>query len=248
MQRQNNNQRYKMNSLSILPLQGFEDYASPEGGVAFIPHKVFEAFFAAGNYTSPIMGIIINAELTNRNVAIKCMPQDEADDCIFVPEWVREYLGEGFAKINKVDYDGLIQAHTIRARVIDNEMYHIDIKEQLEELLSDFKFIQANIVLTVEIETMGGYPAQIWIEDVLDEEGASCVGPAVLGEEIRLDMGEPLEHAPEFDPVVAPTPAPSPVLAPEPEPLMPESMVPEVTISPEEQRRIAREARLRRFA
>ncbi len=247
MQRQNNNQRYKMNPLSILPLQGFQDNVSPEGGVAFIPHEVFEAFFA-GNYAATIMGIIINNDITNRAVAIKCMPHDETDDCIFVPEWVREYLGQGTARINKVDFDALQQAYTIRARVIDNEMYHIDIKEQLEDLLSDFKFIQANIVLTVEIETMGGYPAQIWIEDVLDEEGNSCVGPAVLGEEIRLDMGEPLEHAPEFDPVVAPAPLPSPVMAPEPEPVIPEHMVPEMTISPEEQRRIAREARLRRFA
>ncbi len=238
-----------MQHLSILPLQSFDDYNTPEGGVGFICTTYFDALFG-GQLDASIMAITVTSN--DRSIAIKCMPHDENeyDDIIFLPDWAREYLGKGTAQINKVDFDAIPRAQTIRARVIDNEIYHIDIKEQLEELLSNFKFIQANIVLTVEIETMGGYPGQIWIEDVLDEEGNSCVGPAVLGEEVRLDMAEPLEHAPEFDPVVAPAPAPapSPIMAPEPEPVA-SALEPEpLTISPEEQRRIAREARLRRFA
>ncbi len=239
----------RMQHLSILPLQSFDDYNTPEGGVGFICTTYFDALFG-GQIDTSIMAITVTSN--DRSIAIKCMPHDENDydDIIFLPDWAREYLGKGTAQINRVDFDAIPKAQTIRARVIDNEIYHIDIKEQLEELLSNFKFIQANIVLTVEIETMGGYPGQIWIEDVLDEEGNSCVGPAVLGEEVRLDMAEPLEHAPEFDPVVAPAPAPapSPIMAPEPEPVT-STLEPEpLTISPEEQRRIAREARLRRFA
>lgn len=229
-----------MQHLSILPLQSFDDYNTPEGGVGFICTTYFDSLFG-GQLDATIMAITVTSN--ERSIAIKCMPHDEDEDIIFLPDWAIEYLGNGTAQINKVDYDGIPNAQTIRARVIDNEIYHIDIKEQLEELLSNFKFIQANIVLTVEIETMGGYPGQIWIEDVLDEEGAPCIGPAALGEEVRLDMAEPLEHAPEFDPVIAPVPVPSPIMASEPEPV-----IPELTLSPEEQRRIAREARLRRFA
>ena len=230
------NQQLRMQPLSILPLQGFDDYVSPNGGVAFIPGPTFEAFFYGTEDISTIMGITITGSITNRSIAIKCMPHNEDEDCIYVPEWVREYLGEEIAHINKIDLDAIPIARTIRARVIDNEMYHIDIKEQLEDLLSDFKFIQANIVLTVEIEAMGNYPATIWIEDVLDDNGTSYDGPAQLREEVQLDMNEPLEHAPEFDPVLASEPEPEP----EPEPT--------VVVSSEEQRRIAREARLRRFA
>ncbi len=226
----------RMQYLSILPLQSINDYNTPEGGVGFISTTHFDTLFG-NSIDLSIMAITVTVS-PDRSIAIKCMPHDEDEDLIFLPDWAREYLGNGTAQINKIDLDATPVAHTIRARVIDNEIYYVDIKEQLEELLSKFKFIQANIILTVEIETMGGYPGQIWIEEVLDEEGNSCIGPALLSEEIRLDMGEPLEHAPEFDPVVT-----APLPSPDPEPV-----IPELTISPEEQRRIAREARLRRFA
>ncbi len=253
---------FRMKNLSILPLQSFDDYNTPEGGVGFICTTYFDALFG-GQLDASIMAITVTSN--DRSIAIKCMPhdEDEYDDIIFLPDWAREYLGNGTAQINKVDFDGIPRAQTIRARVIDNEIYHIDIKEQLEDVLSNFKFIQANIVLTVEIETMGGYPGQIWIEDVLDEDGAPCVGPALLGEEVCLDMAEPLEHAPEFDPVIT-APVKSPVIASEPEPVASASEPEPLTIRPEErqqsrhsaaenlsaeeQRRIAREARLRRFA
>lgn len=210
-----------MQSFTILNIQDSE-----LNGIALIPQNIFEALFYGSEDDTRIFGINVICEITDKYVAIKCMPHNEDEDIIFLPDWAREYLGNGTAKINKIDFD-LPRAQTIRARVIDNEMYHIDIKEQLEDLLSDFKFIQANIVLTIEIETMGNYPAQIWIEDVVDEDGIPCIGAALLGEEVRLDMCEPLERAPEFEPT--------------------EPIVPEV-ISQEEQRRIAREARLRRFA
>lgn len=215
-----------MQSFTILHIQDSE-----VNGIALIPQKTFEALFYGSAEDTPIFGIHVICEITDKHIDIKCMPHEEDDDIIYLPDWAIDYLEHGTVKISKIDFDATPHAHTIRARVIDNEMYHIDIKEQLETLLSNFKFIQANIVLTVKIETMGNYPAQIWIEDVMDEDGTPCIGPAVLGEEVRLDMGEPLEKAPEFEPV------PEPELVPEP-----------VTISQEEQRRIAREARLRRFA
>jgi hypothetical protein len=229
-----NYQQLRMQPLSILPLQSINDNESQDGGVAFIPLSYFEALFY-GNIDMGlnILACSITSELTNRSIAIKCMPHDEYDDCVFLPDWSYSYLGQGTVRINKIDFDATPVAHTIRARVVDNEAYHSDIKEELENLLSSFKFIQANIVLTI------ADGSQIWIEDVLDEEGSSYDGPAQLGEEVRLDMGEPLERAPEFEePVSVPEPEPEP----EPEP------VPEPELSAEERARIAREARLKRFA
>ena len=232
----------RMQHLSILPLQSFDDYNTPEGGVGFISLTYFDTLFG-NSLDLSIMAITVTS--ADRSIAIKCMPHDEDEDIIYLPDWAREYLGDGTAQINKIDLDATPVAQTIRARVIDNEMYHVDIKEELEKLLSNFKFIQANIVLAIEIDSMGGYPATIWIEEVFDEEGTTCVGPAQLGDEVRLDMGEPLERAPEFEPSVVPVPEPVPVPVPEPELVVPE---PIEELSVQERTRIAREARLKRFA
>jgi hypothetical protein len=91
---------------------------------------------------------------------------------------------------------------------------------------SYYKFIQSGMTLTISMPDILG---QVWIESVLDEDDIDCIGPALLGAEVILDMGEPL--------IPLPLQEPEPVPVPEP--------VPELTV--EEQRRIAREARLRRF-
>jgi hypothetical protein len=114
-------------------------------------------------------------------------------------------------------------------------------------LLYDFKFIQSNIILTVYLECMGGYPAQIWIESVFDQDGIECLGSALLSAEVELDMAEPLERAPEFEPIVAEaTAAATAVPVEAAEEAVEEAAVPKKATA--EQQRLAREARLKFFS
>lgn len=207
-------------SYSVLPLIHYDEGVTAESGTAMIPERVFNRLF--NNMDNEIFGITINGDVNS--VAITCMPHniEDCDDIVYLPNWCILHLQSANVNIKRIDIDAIPRAKTIKCRVIDNELYIGDIKTALEQLLYDYKFIQSGLTLTLSLEI--GIEGQVWIESVLDIDDIDCIGPALLGAEVNLDMGEPLIPIPEPEPV------------PEPKPL-----------TPEEQRRIAREARLRRF-
>jgi hypothetical protein len=209
---------------SVLPLIHYDEGAISESGTAIIPEGAFNRLFEDDELESGIFGITISG--IDTDVTLTCIPHNHENDIVYLPNWCILQLQGDIVTIRRIEIDRIPRAKTIRCRVIDNELYSGDIKSALENILYDYKFIQSGMTLTVSMPDIDG---QVWIESVLDEDDIDCIGPALLGAEVILDMGEPL--------IPLPLQEPEPVPVPEP--------VPELTV--EEQRRIAREARLRRF-
>ncbi len=234
-----------------MPLAACED-AKLDAGIAYISDDAFNALFnndddnAAAE--SEILAIRISnkeaddPELEHESIIMTCIPTRE-EDTIYLPEWAIDRLKSSIVHVEKADLDAIPRAKTIMVKVIDNELYHTDIRDKIEELLYDFKFIQSNIILTIYLDCMGGYPAQIWIESVLDQDGIECIGAALLPAEVELDISEPLEATPEFEPVVsavAEAEAEAEVVAETAAETVPKKAT-------AEQQRLAREARLKYF-
>ncbi len=214
-----------------------------ENGIAMIPESVFDRLFNLEEST--VFGLrITNGE---KNVYIGCMPHNEGGDEIYIPKWVRDNLdGSNEVDVERVELDAFPRAKTIRVKVLENALYYADIRDEIERMIYDFKFIQQHIILNIVVDKLGGYEGEIFIESVIDEDGIYCDGPALLGEEVELDIGEPLERLVEYE-----RPPPPPMLSPlvepsEEEPTEPtEPTVPMVPTIDELTR--IREARLRRF-
>ncbi len=235
-----------------MPLSACED-AKLDAGVAYISDDAFNNLFdhddddAAAE--SGVLAIRISnkedsdTDLDHDSIIMTCIPTRE-DDTIYLPEWAIDRLKSSIVHVERADLDAIPRAKTIKVKVIDNELYHTDIRDRIEELLYDFKFIQSNIILTVYLDCMGGYPAQIWIESVFDQDGIECIGSALLSAEVELDMGEPLERVPEFDPIIPEEPA-VPAESAVPAEAVVEAAVPKKATA--EQQRLAREARLKYF-
>jgi hypothetical protein len=216
---------------SILPLIHYDEAVVSESGTAMIPEELFNRLFNNDDNMG-IFGITIKG--VDSSVAIVCMPHNDGDDLVYLPNWCILHLQSEQITIERIDIDAIPRAKTIICRVIDNELYAGDIKTALEQLLYDYKFIQSGLTLTLRVETE--LEGQVWIESVMDEDDIDCIGPALLGAEVILDMGEPL-LSDDSPPAM---PGCEPLLAEEPAPIAKQSLA-------EEQRRIAREARLRRF-
>ncbi len=215
-----------------------------ENGIAMIPEGIFERLFNLEEST--VFGLrITNGE---KNVYIGCMPHNEGGNEIYIPKWVRDNLdGSNEVDIERVELDAFPRAKTIRVKVLENALYYADIRDEIERMIYDFKFIQQHIILNIVLDKLGGYEGEIFIESVIDEDGIYCDGPALLGEEVELDIGEPLERLVEYEPPEELVEEPPLLPEPEPEP----EPVPEVPLAPviptiDELTRI-REARLRRF-
>ncbi len=213
----------------------------PEIGLAYIPEHIFDNLFDLDG-ESQIFGL----EITNgtKIMYIGCMPHNDSGDEIHVPSWIQDNLdGHEFVNVRRAELDAIPRAKTIRVRVLDNALYHSDIRDEIERILYDFKFIQPNIILNIMLDKLGGYEGQIYIESVTDQDGLDCDGPALLGEEVELDMGEPLERLVEFEPEPLVEPLAEPESEPEPLAAPAAPVIPTV----DELAKI-REARLRRFA
>lgn len=226
--------------LSVMPLSTCEHVKSDMGaGIAFISDVAFHSIFENEEDLLFAIRIKNSEDDDTKNIIMTCIPIDE-EDTIYLPEWAIDYLQSSIVYVEHVDLNGIPRAKTIKAKVIDNELYHTDIRDHLEEILYDFKFIQANIILTIYLECMGNYPAQIWIESIIDQDGIECIGSASLSEEVELDLSEPFEKVPEFEPVED---------IPDIASLVPDPVVPDPPIlkATKEQQRLAREARLKYF-
>ncbi len=233
-----------------MPLSACEA-AKLDAGIAYISDTAFNNLFDHDDDDEETETEILAIRISNReasepgidydSIIMTCIPTSE-DDTIYLPEWAIDRLKSSIVHVESVDLDAIPRAKTIKIKVIDNELYHANIRDITEELLYDFKFVQSNIILTVYLECMGGYPAQLWIESVLDQDGIECIGAALLSAEVELDISEPLEATPEFEPEAVPVAIPEAV--PEAVPEIPTTESKKATA---EQQRLAREARLKYF-
>ena len=216
-----------MNTIQVTVLPNTVLEGDTTNTSAIVSERLFERLF--GSEPGELLGI--NVYTDERRIAITCMPSSCEGEVIYLPEWACEHLAASEALLESVEMDAIPRARTLRVQILDDELDHGLIRDELEKYLYDFKFLQPHIVLTVPLEE-AEIQVQILIESIIDEDGFECDGPALLGDELELD--------------IASVPEPEPMPEPMPEPATKSMAEPKVPTADEKE--AIREARLRRFA
>jgi hypothetical protein len=159
--------------MSMLPLQGSDDFADDKNDTILIPQAHFDVLF--GDALGGILGVKITVE-NDGPIYATCTPHTENDeDVIYLPNWMLEKLGSD-SLADVVRADPLPEATGIVARLIDDA--EVDVRGLLEEQLYDFRYVHADTVLTI------GSGTRVWIETVY--AGEETVAVARLGTELTL--------------------------------------------------------------
>jgi hypothetical protein len=130
---------------------------------------------------------------------------------VYVPSWVFLHM----PTVTQVRYDFLTElppmATKIQIKPLDNALYCVDIAEVVSTVLSNWHVIQKGTIFEVPLTTLGGYPVEVFVENV---EPQDCV---LLRGEVPLELSESVETVPEFQPQVqAPPRPPTPIPREEP--------------------------------
>lgn len=139
-------------------------------------------------------------------------PHFQERNQVYIPSWLMENLG--IDSNSSVTIELLIEdipyASMIYLKPLDTAIYHTDIRNCFEKALDMFHVIESGSMLTVEIESLGGYKVEAYVDKV--EPVSICR----LGGEVGVEFLEPEGGVPEFKrPDTPPPPIPEePVLTP----------------------------------
>lgn len=168
-------------AINTIPLQGADDFAGTNDTI-LIPSAHFELLF--GDALCGVLGVKVVYD--GGVIYAACAPHtEEYADVIFVPTFILESVGAQQVSVERAEPVG--EATGIVARLVDEA--EGDIRELLEQFLYDFRYINANTILTISDS------CQVWIETVY--AGEETVPAARLGSELALLIEEPLHKRPE---------------------------------------------------
>lgn len=189
------NKMFTCRSMNTLPLQGSDDFADDKNDTILIPQSHFDVLF--GDALGGVLGVkitVMNDGPIPFELCAACTPHTEVDtDIIYLPNWMLEKLGSE-ARADVVRAGLLPEATGIVARLIDHE--EVDVRELLEERLYDFRYANADTILTA------GNGTRIWIETIY--AGEEIVSAARLGTELTLVVEAPLTGYPANNDVPPP--------------------------------------------
>lgn len=228
-----------MNTIQVTVLPNtLQENESESNTSAIVSERLFERLFGS----EPAELLAINVYTDERRIAITCMPGNCEGDVIYLPDWACQHLAASDAFVDPIAFgsDAIPRARTLRVQILDDELDHGLVRDELEKYLYDFKFLQPHIILTVPLEE-AQIEVQILIESIIDEDGFECDGPALLGAELELDIAVAVEAMPE-EPVHMPE---EPIATVEP---MVQEEEPKLKVPTADEKEAIREARLRRFA
>lgn len=141
-------------------------------------------------------------------------PPDDAHR-IYMPLWMLDAAGfEGNGETQKailLTNEAFPEATKIVLRVIDSAFYTADLKAELEASLTKLGILRKHSTIQIPIQSLGGFPVEVFISDL---EPADCV--LCEGEEVVVEFEEPVDQVEPPAPR-PPTPIPAPLL-----PLLPE--------------------------
>jgi hypothetical protein len=113
---------------------------------------------------------------------------------VYIPHWIMEQIG--IEQDSQIHIEPLVEdipyATMIYLKPMDTAIYHTDIRECFEKALDMFHVIETGTMLSVEIESLGGYKVEAYVDKL--EPG--FVGR--LGGEVGVEFLEPEGGVPEF--------------------------------------------------
>jgi hypothetical protein len=126
-------------------------------------------------------------------------PHFQSREQVFIPQWIMEqlYMDVGDSVIIELITEDVLPASMIYLKPLDTAIYHTDIRECFEKKLDMFHVLEVGTVLTVEIESLGGYKVEAYVDRL--EPAHVCR----LGGEVGVEFLEPDGGVPEFVPASA---------------------------------------------
>jgi hypothetical protein len=164
-------------------------------------------------------------------------PHFQSREQVYVPQWIMEQLGveSGNSVTIELLAEDIPNASMIYLKPLDTAIYHTDIRECFEKKLDMFHVLEAGTMLTIEIESLGGYKVEAYVDRL--EPSHVCR----LGGEVGVEFLEPDGGVPEFVPR-CPTPPPIepdiPVLIPSEN-----TIVDDIKVIPQDYKKIQEEVR-----
>jgi hypothetical protein len=153
--------------------------------------------------TKPLLAHLTNSIGITR---VCCVggPHFQDREHIYIPHWIMEQIGieNGSAVTIELLVEEIPNASMIYLKPLDTAIYHADIRECFEKKLDMFHVLQSGTMLSLEIDVLGGYKVEAYVDRV--EPACICR----LGGEVGVEFLEPDEGIPEFKPVPAPVPVP----------------------------------------
>lgn len=182
-------------SLDFLP----EDLHKYElTGDAIRVHRfVLERWLQRADITSdkPLLAHVTTA-LGSTRVCCIGGPHFQDREQVYIPHWIMEqlHMDVGDSIIIELITEDILPASMIYLKPLDTAIYHTDIRECFEKKLDMFHVLEAGTVLTVEIESLGGYKVEAYVDRL--EPAHVCR----LGGEVGVEFLEPDGGVPEFVP------------------------------------------------
>jgi len=182
-------------SLDFLP----EDLHKYElTGDAIRVHRfVLERWLQRADITSdkPLLAHVTTA-LGSTRVCCIGGPHFQDREQVYIPHWIMEqlHMDVGDSIIIELITEDILPASMIYLKPLDTAIYHTDIRECFEKKLDMFHVLEAGTILTVEIESLGGYKVEAYVDRL--EPAHVCR----LGGEVGVEFLEPDGGVPEFVP------------------------------------------------
>lgn len=194
-------QSFQAYTLDFLP----EDLNSHEltGDEIRVHRFVLEGWLQRAEFQNgkPLLARLISSNGISR-VCCVGSPHFQAREHIYIPQWLMENLGidsENTICLELITEE-IPDATKICLKPLDTAIYHTDIRECFERSLDMFHVIETGSMLTVEVESLGGYKVYAYVNNV--EPGMM----GRLGGEVEVEFLEPDGGVPEF--ARPPTPIP----------------------------------------
>jgi hypothetical protein len=137
---------------------------------------------------------------------------------LYLPMWMMEAAGfnetEEDVQCTVFDQEAFPEATRIVLRVVDSAFYNSDIRGELERSLSSLGVVKKHTTLQIPLESLGGFPVEIFVSSCEPADIVLC-----QGEEVAVEFEEPVDQ-------IQP-PAPAPVeRPPTPIPAAPVPLIP----------------------
>jgi hypothetical protein len=139
--------------------------------------------------------------------------EQNLDDAIFLPNWmisVAGFKGEGeFVTITDLEKEAFPEATKLVLRVVDSAFYNSQVKEELEQSLSEMGVVKKHTLLQIPIHGLGGFEIEVFVAHTEPADTVLCDG-----DEVVVEFEEPVDqvHVPQRPPTpIPPPPLPLPL-------------------------------------
>lgn len=189
-----------MNTALLYPYTAIEDEivggTDDEADQILVPKDLWEQMMNTNENAPEVLLLRLHRVDTDKEVFVTVggyHSETTAKSIFYCPIWVFHI----FEQYSHAEYDIITNLPPVATKILikplDNSLYHTDIQEEISSTLSKWQSIKKGTIFSVNLEMLGGFPVDVFVEDLQPAEWC------LLRNEAVLEMSEPLESVPEWN-------------------------------------------------